>query len=302
MKHLLMVAQKTRLPWRSVLLVILLIGAAASGCTPSPTPPASPTATQTVLMIPYVMESPISPLPPPQPVQRTRPAWTVRVINTYPHDSMAFTQGLVFQDGILYEGTGLNGRSSLRQVELETGKVIQQINLAEQFFGEGIVVWEQTVVQLTWQSNTGLVYDKKNFKLLRQFSYPTEGWGITHDGRRLIMSDGTATLHFWQPDTLQEIGQVNVYDSDGPVMRLNELEYVQGEVWANVWQTDMIARIDPQSGQVTGWIDLGELRRFIEQPTDVLNGIAYDAAQSRLFVTGKLWPFVFEVQIVPTQN
>lgn len=226
------------------------------------------------------------------------PVYTYHVVNAYPHDPNAFTQGLVFEDGVLYEGTGLYDRSTLRRVALETGTVLQQVALPGQYFGEGIVVWGDEIVQLTWQSNVGFVYDKDSFELLRSFDYTTEGWGITHDGTRLIMSDGTSTLRFWDPETLQVTGQVSVYDASGPVTRLNELEYVQGEVYANVWQTDRIARIDPQTGQVVGWIDLTGLLGSARRSADVLNGIAYDAATDRLFVTGKLWPKLFEIELL----
>jgi glutaminyl-peptide cyclotransferase len=167
-------------------------------------------------------------------------------------------------------------------------------------FGEGIAIYGDRIIQLTWQSHIGLVYDKTSFELLRTFSYPTEGWGLTHDGARLIMSDGTATLHFLDPETFVEVGQVEVYDVDGPVVRLNELEYIGGEIYANIWQTDRIVRIDPQTGQVLGWVDLSGLLspEDRQQPVDVLNGIAYDPASDRLFVTGKLWPKLFEIELV----
>lgn len=226
------------------------------------------------------------------------PIYTYRVINTYPHDPEAFTQGLIFEDGVLYEGTGLYRHSTLRKVALETGNVLQRYELPAQYFGEGITLYNNRLIQLTWKSRVGFVYDRESFELLREFSYPTEGWGITHDGQRLIMSDGTPTLYFWNPETFEEIGQVEVYDSEGPVTRLNELEYIQGQVYANVWQTDRIARIDPQSGRVTAWIDLaGLLTPEERQPADVLNGIAYDAEGDRLFVTGKLWPKLFEIKL-----
>ena len=228
------------------------------------------------------------------------PVYSYNVVNTYPHDRSAFTQGLVFEDGVLYEGTGLNGRSTLRRVELETGEVLQIHELPAQFFGEGVTVYGNDIIQLTWQSHVGFVYDRDSFELLQEFNYSTQGWGITHDGERLIMSDGTATLYFLDPETFEEIGRVGVYDNDGSVNRLNELEYVQGEIYANVWQTNCIARIDPQTGQVVGWIELKGLLTPEDrgEPVDVLNGIAYDAENTRLFVTGKLWPKLFEIELI----
>ena len=234
------------------------------------------------------------------------PDYTYRVVNTYPHDRNAFTQGLVFENGVLYEGTGLKGRSTLRRVELETGDVLQIRELPDQFFGEGVTIYGDRIIQLTYQSNVGFVYDKESFELLREFNYPIdipEGWGITHDGNRLIMSDGTSILHFLDPETFEEIGRIEVVDKGSPVTRLNELEYVQGEVYANVWKTDLIARIAPQTGEVTGWIDLKGLLSPEDrsQPVDVLNGIAYDAENDRLFVTGKMWPKLFEIELIPLE-
>ncbi|MFH1086890.1 MAG: glutaminyl-peptide cyclotransferase [Chloroflexota bacterium] len=224
-----------------------------------------------------------------------------RVVRAYPHDPAAFTQGLVYADGVLYEGTGLVGRSSLRRVVLETGAVPQYLALEPPYFGEGIALWKERIVQLTWQSRVGFLYDRATFARLRSFAYLTEGWGITHDGSRLIMSDGTAILRFWDPDTLAETGQVRVHDGATPVARLNELEYVRGLVYANVWQTDRIACIDPRTGRVRAWIDLTGLLGPEDrtEPVDVLNGIAFDAAGDRLFVTGKLWPKLFEIALVP---
>lgn len=230
--------------------------------------------------------------------------YTYRVVNSFPHDLEAFTQGLVFENGTLFEGTGLYGKSTLRQVELETGVVLRSLSLASQYFGEGITIYQDRVIQLTWRSNTGFVYDKDSFQLLQTFRYPTEGWGITHDGVRLIVSDGTSTLYFWDPVTFEEIGRIEVHDQDGPVSRLNELEYVRGEVFANVWQTDRIARIDPQTGRVTGWINLEGLLDSEEgvESAGVLNGIAYDAENNRLFVTGKRWPKLLEISLIAWQE
>jgi len=228
------------------------------------------------------------------------PVYTYKVINTYPHDRSAFTEGLVFEDGVLYEGTGLHEYSTLRRVELETGEILQIRELSSQFFGEGVTLYGNKIIQLTWQSHIGFVYDKYSFKLLQEFNYPDEGWGIAHDGKHLIMSDGTATLHFLDPETFEEISQIEVSANNIPVTRINELEYIQGEIYANIWQTERIARIDPLTGQVIGWIDLkGILSPEDDSETvDVLNGIAYDIKNSRLFVTGKFWPKLFEIELI----
>ena len=241
--------------------------------------------------------------PPESPVPSNLdviPVYTYNIINTYPHDRNAFTQGLVFEDGVLYEGTGGLGHSTLRRVELATGDILQIRELPAQFFGEGITIYGDKIIQLTWKSNVGFVYDKDSFELLQEFGYSTEGWGITHDGERLIMSDGTSTLRFLDPQTFQDIGQLEVFDNDGPVTRLNELEYIKGEIYANVWQTDRVARIAPETGRVTGWIELGGLLTTEDrlEPVDVLNGIAYDTETDHLFVTGKLWPKLFEIELI----
>lgn len=219
----------------------------------------------------------------------------------YPHDPRAFTQGLAYGgNGILYEGTGIRGESSLRKVQLESGEVSRMRALPERYFGEGIALWEDEIIQLTWRSNVGFVYERESFRLLKEFSYPTEGWGITHDGERLIMSDGSDTLYLLNPESFEGLGEVHVQDGEEPLDGLNELEYIDGEVYANVWPTDRIAIIDPDTGQVTGWIDLaGLLSEEDRAPrTDVLNGIAYDRAGDRLFVTGKYWPKLFQIERV----
>jgi glutaminyl-peptide cyclotransferase len=233
------------------------------------------------------------------PVQPVRaPHQMYSVVRTYPHDPSAFTQGLEYHDGFLYEGTGLNGRSSIRKVRLETGEVVQKRDLPSQYFGEGITIWKAEIVELTWRSQIGFTYDLSTFAPKRTFSYSGEGWGLTHDDRSLIMSDGSAAIRFLDPDTFAERRRVVVADAGVPITRVNELEYVRGEIYANVWQTDTIIRIAPDSGRVLGWIDLrGLLVRSDRQETDVLNGIAYDAAHDRLFVTGKLWPKIFEIKI-----
>jgi glutamine cyclotransferase len=223
------------------------------------------------------------------------------VVNTFPHDTNAFTQGLAYGDGELYEGTGLNGCSSIRRVELATGKVLRQHHLPWKYFGEGITLWEDRLIQLTWKSRTGFRYDRRSFRLLSSFSYPTPGWGLTHDETHLILSDGSATLYFREPDTLAETGRIRVTDGGAPVSNLNELEFIRGEIWANVWRQYRIARISPASGQVISWIDISGLlspldRLLVGSP----NGIAYDAKNDRIFVTGKRWPKMFEIREATT--
>lgn len=227
--------------------------------------------------------------------------YTYQVVKTYPHDPNAFTQGLVFEDGFSYESTGLHGHSTLRKVELETGRILQTYKLPAEFFGEGITIYRDKVIQLTYRSTVGFVYSKDSFELLRTFNYPAEGWGITHDGKRLIMSDGTSTLHLLNPETFEQTGHIEVRDGNRPVSGLNELEYVKGEIFANVWPTELVVRISPQTGQVTGWMYLTGLLPLQDRTdqVDVLNGIAYDAVNDRLFVTGKSWPSLFQIKLVP---
>ena len=229
------------------------------------------------------------------------PEYTYKVVQVFPHDPAAFTQGLVYYDGFLYEGTGLNGRSSLRKVRLETGEVVQRVDLAPEFFGEGIALLKNEIVQLTWQSQTGFVYSAADFHLLRRFSYTGEGWGLTTNGVDLFMSDGTAEIRVLDGGTLREKQRFRVHDATQAITQINELEFVEGEILANVWRTDRIARISPQSGKVLGWIDLTGLLSPVYklEPGAMLNGIAYDAVKKRLFVTGKLWPSIFEIKIMP---
>ena len=226
---------------------------------------------------------------------------TYEVVNIYPHDDQAFTQGLIYLDGYLYESTGLYGESTLRRVDLETGEVQDRVDLEPDYFAEGLTAWEDSLLQLTWREGTGFVYRLTDFSLQERFTYPTEGWGLTQDGQRLILSDGTATLYFLNPETYLAEDSVTVTYQGQEILRINELEYIRGEVFANIWQTDQIIRIDPGSGQVLGWVDLGgilppELR---SEDTDVLNGIAYDPARDRLFVTGKRWPHLYEIRLIP---
>ncbi|MES3021441.1 MAG: glutaminyl-peptide cyclotransferase [Pseudomonadota bacterium] len=232
---------------------------------------------------------------------KTIPVYAAKVVASYPHDSQAFTQGLFFKDGFIYESTGLKGRSSIRKVALESGQVLQSTALPPEVFGEGISDWSDSIIGLTWTEQTGFVFDLKGFALRRRFSYPGEGWGLTRSDKALIMSDGTAQLRFLHPATMREMHRVRVSADGQPVDQLNELEWVEGEVYANIWQTDRIARIDPNTGKVVGWIDLAGLLSEGERRTgqvDVLNGIAYDAKRKRLFVTGKLWPKLFEIKLV----
>ena len=229
------------------------------------------------------------------------PLYSYELINTYPHDRTAYTQGLAFEDGFIYEGTGLYGQSSLRKVNLNTGEVLQQHTHSSRYFGEGITVLNDKIFQVTWRSRVAFVYDRDSFRILNTLSYDGQGWGITFDGSSLIMSDGTAILRFLDPQTFTEIGRIKVTDNNQPITRLNELEYVRGEIYANIWKTDRVARIAPDTGRVVGWIELHGLlgAEHRDQPVDVLNGIAYDPELDRLFVTGKLWPKLFEIKLVP---
>ena len=240
-----------------------------------------------------------------QSPQRNRPRhpprYTFEVVRQFPHDTNAFTQGFAYHGNYFYEGTGLKGRSSLRQVRVETGEIVRQVSLAPEFFGEGITVLGNEVIQLTWQSHIGFVYNLSDFRLRRRFSYPGEGWGITTNGHELFMSDGTSEIRVLDSRTLVEKRRLRVHDGTTLVSQLNELEFVEGEILANVWQTDQIARISPQTGEVVGWIDLAGLLSPIYHlgPDAVLNGIAYDQQRKRLFVTGKLWPTILEIRVVP---
>lgn len=233
------------------------------------------------------------------PAVRAAPVYGFHVEHTYPHDPAAFTEGLFYKDGYLYESTGLEGRSSVRKVKLETGEVVQQRSISPAYFGEGIVFWKDRLIELTWRSQIGFVYDLASFAPKATFHYRGEGWALTRDSRRLIMSDGTADLRFLDPESLKEEGRLHVTADGAPVGDLNELEAVKGKIYANIWQTSRIACIDPKTGRVLNWIDLGPLAQANQNgnPDAVLNGIAYDAKNDRLFVTGKLWPSVYEITI-----
>ena len=237
----------------------------------------------------------------PSAGSRIRPAdYGVQVIQTFPHDPEAFTQGLIFHEGYLYESTGLHGKSSVRKIHLETGQVVKTIPLPERHFGEGLTRWKDTLVQLTWQSRVGFIYDLPTLRLMKTRPYPLEGWGLTEDGQSLIASDGTSQLYFLDPVLLKERRRIVVRDQGLPVARLNELEFINGEIFANIFLTDRIARIAPDTGEVTGWIDLtGLLPAPDRRPnTDVLNGIAYDSQKDRILVTGKNWPKLFHIRLV----
>lgn len=230
---------------------------------------------------------------------QTDQVYDYKVVNVYPHDESAFTQGLVFDEGALFEGTGQYGKSTLRKVDLKTGAVKKEISLPDWIFGEGIAILEDRIVQLTWRSKKGFVYDKESFEETGNFSYQSEGWGITSDGSHLIMSDGSDALYFLDPETFQVQEQLRVKYKGEPVNRLNELEYVKGEIYANIWTSDSIAIISPKNGEVRAWIDLGGLLPKEDRAgANVLNGIAYDPKDDRLFVTGKLWPKLFEIDLV----
>lgn len=229
------------------------------------------------------------------------PEYFYDVVHTYPHDPAAFTEGLFYLDGFLYESTGLEGQSSIRKVRLETGEIVQKHEIPGQFFGEGIINWKDRLIELTYKTQVGFVYDLAGLGLQRQFEYQGEGWALTQDGKRIIMSDGTPELRFWDPETLKELGRITVTEEGIPVKNVNELEWIKGEIYANIWTTNRIARIDPASGKVTAWIDLTGLladKDRVEGQTDVLNGIAYDAKSDRIFVTGKRWPKLFEIRLI----
>ncbi|HEX7138444.1 MAG TPA: glutaminyl-peptide cyclotransferase [Vicinamibacterales bacterium] len=255
------------------------------------------TAAVLIAMAPMSSMRPIGFAPSPQ--MANLPTFGYTIQRVFPHDPKAFTQGLQYVDGFLYEGTGQHGESSIRKVKLETGEVLQKRDVPAEYFGEGIAVWKNDLIELTWQSHVAFVYDRTTFEPKKRFSYPGEGWGLTHDSSDLIMSDGTHELRVLDPATFVEKRRIAVTVAGQPLRSLNELEYVKGEIFANVWQTDLIARIAPDTGRVTSYIDLrGLLTPAERSKTDVLNGIAYDAEHDRLFVTGKWWPKLFQISLV----
>jgi glutaminyl-peptide cyclotransferase len=232
------------------------------------------------------------------------PKYTFAIVRVFPHDTSAYTQGLAYRDGFLYEGTGRNGQSSLRKVRLETGEVIQRLDLSSEYFGEGITLVKDKVVQITWKSGVGFVFDLNNLQLLRKFSYSGEGWGLTANGHQLFMSDGTSEIRVLDAETFRETRRLKVHDGPTPVDQPNELEFVEGRIFAHVWHSNLVAQISPQTGTVVGWVDLcgilSPVYRF--EPEAVLNGIAYDPLHKRLFVTGKLWPSIFEIRLTPERS
>ena len=236
------------------------------------------------------------------PARAVVPVYGYEIVHTYPHDTQAFTEGLFYLNGFLYESTGLERQSSIRKVKLETGEVLQKVDVPPQYFGEGIVNWKHHLISLTWKTQVGFVYDLNTLKVQRHFAYRGEGWALTQDGKRLIMSDGTPELRFLDPDTLAETGRITVTYEGKPVRQVNELEWVKGRIYANVWETNMMILIEPASGAITGVVDLSGLLGAAQRPPgpdSVLNGIAYDSIHDRLFVTGKNWPKLFEIRVLP---
>ena len=252
---------------------------------------------------PVVAPTPVTSAPQPSPTPSMTPAeipvYTYDVVNTYPHDPKAYTQGLVYYDDQLYESTGQYGSSSLRRVELKKGKVKKKIEIPKQYFAEGMTILDGKIYQLTWHERKGFVYDLKDFRLEKEFAYQGQGWGLTTDGHSLIMSNGSHELHFLDPATFQVQRTVSVFNDKMPLTHLNELEYIRGEIYANIWQSDRIVRLDPETGRILAWIDLTNLRppETFDNTENVLNGIAYDSREDRLFVTGKRWPKIFEIRL-----
>lgn len=259
-------------------------------------PPSETTAS------PPAGQSTASPAETPPPSDVPIPVYRYRIVNTFPHDKNAFTQGLEYHNGYLYESTGLKGESSLRKVELRTGRILRIHRLAPEYFGEGMTILGDRIYQLTWQNGICFVYDLNTFRQITQFRYYGEGWGLTNDGKYLIMSDGSDTITFRDPETFAEVRKIRVRANGKPVEMLNELEYIEGEIWANIWYSDMIARIDPQTGIVRAWIDMEGLPVPNRTSEDVLNGIAYDRQNKRIFVTGKRWSKLFEIELVAPET
>jgi glutamine cyclotransferase len=273
----------------------------AAATRPPLTVPATVTTPETALSqatAPQAAQPQAAPSQPAEAGSRTKRVG-YRVLNSYPHDATAFTQGLLWHDGGFYESTGLEGQSSLRRVEFPSGRVLQKIEVPRPLFAEGLALVGDRLVQLTWKSRRGLIYDRKTLKPISYFTYETEGWGITFDGKNLVMSDGSDTLTYLDSKNYQPVRRLPVTLDGEPLHQLNELEWIEGEVWANVWQTDLVVRIDPATGRVKSTVDLSGLLPDSQRSgrEDVLNGIAYDAKKKRIFVTGKLWPRLFEIQV-----
>ena len=267
--------------------------------TQAPGADALPTATAPATATPVAAGTSAVQTP---PSQSDVPRYGYQIVNTWPHDSSSFTQGLVYHDGVFYESGGRYEASTLRRVDPESGQVLEKIEVPREYFAEGLTLWQDQLIQLTWREQTGFVYDQATLAQTGVFTYPTEGWGITHDGTHLIVSDGTPVIYFWDPETFTESSRITVTYQSQPVAQINELEYVNGEILANLWQSDLIVRIDPATGNITGIIELPGLLQTApagQTPVDVLNGIAYDPAGDRLFVTGKWWPWLFEIDLVP---
>ncbi|MCW3994815.1 MAG: glutaminyl-peptide cyclotransferase [Candidatus Bathyarchaeota archaeon] len=283
----------------ALILLVLVLGLLAVGLPRSHLSPDGSSATPKPTETPQPTNSPVpSVLPSSTPTASSDSPimYTYSIIATYPHDISAFTEGLVYDNGVLYESTG--EVSSLRCVDLASGSVLKLFELPNQYFGEGLALVNNSLIQLTWQNHIAFIYDKDTFDLIGNFSYPTEGWGLTYDGTRLIMSDGSSNLYFLDPVTFQRIGQISIHDGKNPVTNINELEYVNGDIYANIWLQQKIAIINPQNGQIKGWIDLSGIYQS-NYSDAVLNGIAYDSATGRLFVTGKYWPYLYQIQIKP---
>jgi glutamine cyclotransferase len=256
-----------------------------------------------IIMAAFITFLSLSPpsAPQPRPIEAAENI-PYKIINTYPHPPGSFTQGLAYENGFLYEGTGQYGLSCLRKIKYETGEILKEYRLPRDVFGEGITIFKNKIIQLTWLSHVGFVFDKESFRLLKTFRYewPKEGWGLTSDGNDLIISDGSPKLYFMDPESFTERKRLEVYDNLGPVYKINELEYVEGDIYANIWQLPRIIRIDLQTGKVTGALDLSELipKNLRGHVDYVLNGIAYDPKKQRFFVTGKMWPLVFELELL----
>ncbi len=227
--------------------------------------------------------------------------YSIKVLNTFPHDKEAFTQGLVFDNGYLYESTGLHGRSSIRKVEIRTGKVLKKTVIPKKFFGEGITIFNNKIYQLTWRAKTGFIYDKESLENIGSFNYQTQGWGITHDDKNLILSDGSSNLYFLDPDSFETVKVLSVKTKEGKDIKfLNELEYIDGKIFSNVWQTNQVLIIDPENGIIENILDLSNLKKKIpgSKKIDVFNGIAYNPNSKTFYFTGKLWPKLFEVKLI----